>query len=110
MWPNLMFLMAIAFMPFATAMLGSNGPSFVPSLVYKLSLFACALSLLWVALRVRTFGGAQGSEGIIASAATVVAAALCVMLCWVQPLFSQFGMLAAFAGPVLARRLGQHTG
>lgn len=71
---------------------------------------ACALTLLWVALRVRSFGGAEGSEGIIRSAETLVAAGLCVMLCWVLPLFSRFGMLAAFAGPLLARRMGQHTG
>jgi uncharacterized membrane protein len=42
-WPNLFLLMAIAFMPFATAFMAANLGDFVPTLVYNLTLFATAI-------------------------------------------------------------------
>lgn len=48
LWPNLIFLFAIAFMPFATAFLGANLGALVPALVYNLAMFVTALLNLWV--------------------------------------------------------------
>jgi uncharacterized membrane protein len=42
-WPNLFLLMAIAFMPFATAFMAANLGHFVPTLVYNLTLLATAV-------------------------------------------------------------------
>jgi uncharacterized membrane protein len=42
-WPNLFLLMAIAFMPFATAFMAANLGNFVPTLVYNLTLLATAI-------------------------------------------------------------------
>ncbi len=39
LWPNLLLLMMIAFMPFATAFMSSNLGQLVPTLVYDLTLF-----------------------------------------------------------------------
>jgi uncharacterized membrane protein len=42
-WPNLFLLMAIAFMPFATAFMAANLGYFVPTLIYNLTLLATAI-------------------------------------------------------------------
>ncbi len=42
-WPNLFLLMAIAFMPFATAFMAANLGQFVPTLIYNLTLLATAV-------------------------------------------------------------------
>jgi len=47
-WPNLMLLMSIAFMPFATAFMAANLGGFVPTLFYNLTLLATACLSRWV--------------------------------------------------------------
>jgi uncharacterized membrane protein len=47
-WPNLLLLMAIAFMPFSTAFMAQNLGYFVPTLVYNLTLLVTALFNRWV--------------------------------------------------------------
>ena len=95
-WPNLLLLMVIAFMPFATAQLAAGLGRFVPALLYNLTLLATGLAI--VLLRHRC-----ARLGIIAPAtmramwpgtqAVVLAAALSVTLTFVVPQFSQLGML-----------------
>ena len=47
-WPNLLLLMAIAFMPFSTAFMAQNLGYFVPTLVYNLTLLVTALFNRWI--------------------------------------------------------------
>jgi uncharacterized membrane protein len=47
-WPNLFLLMAIAFMPFATAFMAENLGYFVSTLIYNLTLLVTALLNRWV--------------------------------------------------------------
>lgn len=47
-WPNLLLLMSIAFMPFATAFMAANLGGFVPTLFYNLTLLATACLSRWV--------------------------------------------------------------
>jgi uncharacterized membrane protein len=47
-WPNLLLLMSIAFMPFATAFMADNLGYFVPTLFYNLTLLATACLSRWV--------------------------------------------------------------
>lgn len=47
-WPNLLMLMSIALMPFATAFMSANLGQFVPTLFYNLTLLATALLSRWV--------------------------------------------------------------
>ena len=91
MWPNLIYLMTIAFMPFATAFLGSNLGHFVPELVYNLSMLVLGLVAWWLARVVRSVAGDGGRryEGLD----IVLAALVCVALTFWLPIFSQWGML-----------------
>ena len=103
-WPNLLFLMSIAMMPFATAFLGSNGNAFIPALVYNLNLLITSILLWWVARRAIAFGGGHSLEREDRrTAVTVAAAALCVALAFIVPQLSQLGMLLAFFGGYAAR-------
>jgi uncharacterized membrane protein len=104
MWPNLFFLMAIAFMPFATAFMSANGNAFVPALVYNLTLLASALGIWWLSHRLaRASNAARALFEHDRSTLTVVAAALCVALAFVIPQWSQIGMVLTIAGPRWAR-------
>lgn len=90
MWPNMLYLMAIAFMPFATAFLGRNLGHFVPALVYNTSMLVLSLMAMWLARRIRTAGGAgERHEGID----LVLASLVCIGLSFVFPLLSQWGMM-----------------
>lgn len=90
MWPNMLYLMAIAFMPFSTAFLGRNLGHFVPALVYNLSMLALSLMAVWLARRIRAVGGDEVEHD---GFDIVFAALVCVALTLVFPLFSQWGMI-----------------
>jgi uncharacterized membrane protein len=47
-WPNLFLLMAIAFMPFATAFMAANLGQLVPTMLYNVTLLVTGLLSLWV--------------------------------------------------------------
>jgi uncharacterized membrane protein len=96
LFPNLLFLMAIAFMPFATAFLGANLGRFVPALTYNLTLLITAL-LDWNVTRVAA--SAQVLSQQVArsddqrSMLLIGATLLSIALTWWVPQFSQMGML-----------------
>ncbi len=48
MWPNLVLLMAVAFMPFATAMIAEYSQLLVPVVFYNLALLLLAICSAWV--------------------------------------------------------------
>ena len=91
MWPNMLYLLAIAFMPFATAFLGQNVGHFVPELVYNLSMLVLALVAFWLARVVRVVGGdrTRPFDGID----LILAALVCIALTFWQPRISQWGMM-----------------
>lgn len=103
-WPNLLFLMTIAFMPFATAFMGANGDGFIPALFYNATLLASAVSFWWLTFRVARDGAStNGPAEVRRAALTIAAAALCVALAFVAPRSSQLGMLLTLLGPRLGR-------
>lgn len=96
LWPNLLFLLGIAFMPFATGFLGSNLGQFVPTLVYNLTMLACAAlnySLMRVVAKAELFDD-RGHDKLlrIRPLSVALAALTCVGLTFVSPVFSQIGM------------------
>lgn len=93
LWPNLLFLMAIVFLPFATALLGSNLGQVVPALVYNLALLFAALMGLLLKARVEQVDPSIKTVGHHESLALVLACAICVALSLVVPMFSQLGMI-----------------
>lgn len=94
MWPNMFYLMAIAFMPFATALIGRNLGLFGPALFYNLTLLATALLGRLLVHRIEALdptsdtllGEAAGANAVITGAA------LSTLLTFVSPAFSQLGM------------------
>lgn len=97
MWPNMLFLLAIAAMPFATGLLGKNLGRFVPELIYNLMMLLCGGLSLMLSLTAYRRGllSNQRSSSAVALRATpvVVAASLCIAITFVAPLFSQYGMI-----------------
>jgi uncharacterized membrane protein len=108
MWPNLLYLMAIAFMPFATAFLGRNLGHFVPELIYNVSMLVVSLLAYWLA---RTVRRASPPDGTPADGLDLVMAALvCIGLTFVVPILSQWGMFTALLWTRLEKRLYLHRG
>jgi uncharacterized membrane protein len=102
MWPNLLYLMAIAFMPFATAFLGRNLGHFVPALIYNLAMLVLSLLAVWLARCIRKVGGG----GVRHDGLDIVLAALvCVGLTFVFPLLSQWGMITVPLWSWVERRM-----
>jgi len=101
MWPNMLYLMAIAFMPFATAFLGRNLGHFVPALVYNLSMLTLALLAMWLARRIRAAGGGGAR---LDGTDIVLAALVCIGLTFVLPILSQWGMMTVPLWTWLERR------
>ncbi|MFM5884761.1 MAG: TMEM175 family protein [Novosphingobium sp.] len=94
MWPNMFYLMAIAFMPFATALIGRNLGLFGPALFYNLTLLVTALLGRLLVRRIEALdptsdtllGEAAGANAVITGAL------LSTLLTFVAPAFSQMGM------------------
>ena len=100
-WPNLLLLMAIAIMPFATAFMAKNLGELVPTLFYNLILLLTAVMSRYV-IRIATSAPliradhdpimpkllrARG-DGVMLGAATAVG------LTFVSPIFSQLALIS----------------
>ena len=108
MWPNMLYLMAVAYMPFATAFLGRNLGHFVPELVYNLSMLVVSLLAYWLARAVHRAGGpdSPAADGLD----MVLAAMVCIALTFVVPILSQWGMFTALLWTRLEKRLYSRRG
>lgn len=98
-WPNLFFLMSIAFMPFATAFMARNLGEVVPTLLYNLTLLTTGLLNALLARRVLQPRFLKPGIDPIDVAmmrprswAVVIAAALASLLSLFIPIFSQFAL------------------
>lgn len=105
MWPNTLYLMTVAFMPFSTAFLGANLGEFVPALVYNLTMLAVATMAMAVARRVRLVSGHVDTSGD--GIDVIMAALVCVGLSFIVPAFSQWGMGTIVLWSRLERRLAR---
>ena len=109
LWPNLLLLMAIAFMPFATAFLGTNLGHFVPALTYNVTLVVIGVLSLILTRRVERLGLAPRDDDPweMGGPQSVVAAAMLTWaLTFVTPIFSQWGMITV---PLWARWFRKKT-
>ena len=112
LWPNLLLLMAIAFMPFATAFMSSNIGQLVPTAFYNAVLIISALLSLRVVIIARTLwpeaerrgdGLLMGARGI----SVALAAASALALTFYTPIFSQLAMASIPLWEKLAARILQ---
>ncbi|MET0281132.1 MAG: TMEM175 family protein [Steroidobacteraceae bacterium] len=113
LWPNILLLLLIAFMPFATAFLTKNLGQFVPALFYNLTLVMVALLTLRV-VRVVTreaHAEAAGADAAelrffrVRPLAMLLAALLAVVLgLWLPP-YSQLALLTTPLWLMALRRL-----
>lgn len=107
--PNILLLMLIAFMPFATALMSSNPVARVPELFYSSTLLLAGLLQCWLFGRALQphYLSAQVTRFDVASArarswALPIAALLSLVLAWFLPPFSNLALLLI---PVLTRLL-----
>jgi len=103
MWPNILYLMAIAFMPFSSAFLGTNLGRFVPALIYNLSMLTLSLLAFWLARRIRLVTGETDASQD--GADLVLASLLCVGFTFVLAPVSQWGMMTVPLWTRLEKRL-----
>jgi uncharacterized membrane protein len=107
MLPNLLLLMVVAFMPFATALMSSNPLARVPELFYSSTLLLAALIQRWLFGRALRPGFLQPdlTEADVAAVlgrawGLPVAAALSLLLAWFIPAFNNFVLMSI---PLLTR-------
>ncbi|MGN6741495.1 TMEM175 family protein [Dyella sp.] len=107
--PNLLLLMVIAFMPFATALMSANPLARVPELFYAGTLLTAGLLQRWLfgkALRAPYLRRDVAPADVVAvrarSWALPTAALLAFALAWVAPAYNNFVLLLI---PLLARLL-----
>lgn len=105
--PNILLLMVVAFMPFATALMSANPLARVPELFYSATLFVAGMLQRWLfgkALRAPYLRGDVVMAEVVSvrarSWALPVAALLAFALAWVSPAYNNFVLLAI---PLLAR-------
>ena len=109
-WPNLLLLMSIAFMPFATAFMSANIGQLVPTVFYNATLMVTALLSWRVVSMARNLwpeserGGDwlwMGSRGI----GVALGAASALALTFVTPIFSQLALASMPLWQRLAARV-----
>ncbi|MFI4958198.1 MAG: TMEM175 family protein [Lysobacterales bacterium] len=114
-WPNLVLLMVVAFMPFATALMSSNPLARVPELFYAATLLVAGLLqrlLFNLALRAPYVRSDVSPEQVAAarwrSWGRPTAATLSLVLAWFHPGYNNFLLISI---PVLVRvyaGIGRH--
>lgn len=109
-WPNLFLLMAIAFMPFATAFMAAGLGNIVPTLVYNLTLLVTGLLIVRLAHVVLQPHYARPDVDVAELTtikrrgfAVVIAAILAAILGFYQPAISQAALLTIPLWMVLLR-------
>ena len=107
MWPNMLLLMTVAFMPFATALMSSNPLARVPELIYSGTLLLAGLlqtRLFHMALRAPHVRGDVPPEEVTAarwrSWGLPTAAALSLLAAWFAPGWNNFVLVGI---PLLVR-------
>jgi uncharacterized membrane protein len=108
-WPNMLYLLAIAFMPFTTAFMAAGRNGFVPALCYNLNLLVAGLTAWLLMARVERFSpdAAIPNEGRSGSPSVIAAAVLSVALTFVIPQISQCGMVTIPLWRLLFHRKGK---
>lgn len=110
LWPNLQLLMAIAFMPFATAFMSANIGQLVPTAFYNAVLMVSALLSLRVVTKARALWSVaerhgawllMGSRGI----GVALGAASALALTFYTPIFSQLALVTIPLWQRLAARI-----
>lgn len=98
-WPNLMLLMAIAFMPYATALIGTNPGQFIPAVLYNGMMVIIALCHLWLQYRARQAGlfdsplDANGMPRFIGTFSVVFGALAALLASFFTPALSQLALV-----------------
>ncbi|HET6433430.1 TMEM175 family protein [Dyella sp.] len=107
--PNLLLLMVVAFMPFATALMSANTLARVPELFYSATLLVAGLLQCWLfgrALRAPYLQPDCPAAEVVAvrarSWALPCAASLSLVLAWFAPAYNNFVLLLI---PLLVRLL-----
>ncbi|UAK25164.1 TMEM175 family protein [Sphingomonas nostoxanthinifaciens] len=107
LWPNLLLLMAIAFVPFSTAFMSENMGQTVPHLFYLLTLLAAALlqaRLIYRVLRPEhAAAGVAAEELLIVRRRVWALPAAVVIALLLVPLSPGLANTTLFAVPLLAR-------
>lgn len=113
-WPNLFLLMAIAFMPFATAFMAQNIGQLVPTIFYNSVLLVTAL-LSWRLVSMATALWAPGHEGedphVMRTRGLGVAlgAATALAFTFVSPILSQMALVTIPLWQMLLARRARGT-
>lgn len=100
-WPNMMLLMCIALMPFASAFMSANLGQFVPTLFYNLMLLLTAVLSRWV-IGIATGPAlfrADGDPGVPVmlrsrGLGVILGAATAVAFTFVSPVLSQIALIS----------------
>lgn len=98
LWPNLLLLMAIAFMPFATAFMAQNIGQLVPTLFYNTVLLVTSV-LSWRVVTIATDGwdtGFDAEEPLVLRTRGIgvaLGAATAIGVTFLSPVFSQAALL-----------------
>lgn len=108
-WSNMLYLLAIAFMPFTTAFMAAGRDTFVPALFYNLNLLVAGLTAWLLMSQVERFtpDSPLPNEGRTGSPAVIAAAALSVAMTFVIPQISQFAMVTIPLWRMLFHRKGK---
>lgn len=109
-WPNLMLLMAIAFMPFATAFLSRNFGLVLPNAFYNAMLVITALlNARVVGIATRLWPEPEGAEAKLMRVrgfGVALGALVAFALSFIVPMFSQLGLITIpLFTRLLARRI-----
>lgn len=115
LWPNLLLLMAIAFMPFSTAFMAANSNQLVPTAFYNLALMVTAL-LAWNVMRLAcSLWPADADQALLAATKSrglgvAIGAALAFGATFViRPGLSQIVLLTIPLWQMLLRKIGART-